>query len=147
MGSVALGRPTDYDPMILPLVSEIAKSGATMRELAERIRVEVSTLYKWKHKYPAFAEALKVHRDFADDRIVDTLYSKATEGDNTAMIFWLKNRRPQEWRESRDQGSSVALTVSGPAAERLLSQLTQSIQPSPINPPTIDCKLNDNGDK
>ena len=35
----------------------------------------------------------------SDERVVDSLYRKALGGDTTAMIFWLKNRRPSEWRD------------------------------------------------
>ena len=38
----------------------------------------------------------------ADDVIVQCLHDAAKDGNITAMIFWLKNRRPVEWRDKHD---------------------------------------------
>ena len=40
--------------------------------------------------------------------MVDSLYSKALAGDVTACIFWLKNRRPSEWRDVQNIEASTA---------------------------------------
>src|ERR1017187_9015210 len=41
-------------------------------------------------------------RAAADEVVIKALYTKATvDKDTTAMIFWLKNRRPREWRDRR----------------------------------------------
>jgi len=37
--------------------------------------------------------------DASDERVVDSLYKNALAGNVTAQIFWLKNRRPSEWRD------------------------------------------------
>ena len=40
--------------------------------------------------------------------IIKCLYTKATvDKDTTAMIFWLKNRRPREWRDRRELEMAV----------------------------------------
>lgn len=39
--------------------------------------------------------------------IVFSLYSKAIAGDVTACIFWLKNRRPREWRDVQHLDQAV----------------------------------------
>ena len=36
------------------------------------------------------------------------MYKSALEGNVTAMIFWLKNRRPDKWRDKQE--SKVDLT-------------------------------------
>jgi transposase-like protein len=141
MATLSAGRPTEYDPSILESVAELAESGATDQQLADYIGVDRSTLYRWKHRYPAFRDALKTSKDVCDTRIERTLYEKADSGDVTSMIFWLKNRRPQEWRESRESGSALSLTVSGPLAERLAERLAPMLSSSTTTeaiPTTID---------
>ena len=34
-------------------------------------------------------------------------------GDTTAQIFWLKNRKPEEWRDKRDVDSKVEIESDG----------------------------------
>jgi hypothetical protein len=48
---------------------------------------------------PELREALKRGRDASDERVVESLYRKALTGDVAACCFWLKNRRPSEWRD------------------------------------------------
>ena len=100
------GRPSDYSPEILPVVAELALAGATDEEIADSIEVNKSTLYRWKHRYPEFREALKSNKELCDERIERTLFKKASEGDVTSMIFWLKNRKSQEWRDRTDHSHS-----------------------------------------
>ena len=45
-----------------------------------------------------FAAAVSAGRDIADDRVQYSLYRSACEGNVTACIFWLCNRRPDRWR-------------------------------------------------
>ena len=100
-------------------------NGATDAELAHEFDVSVQTLYNWRAKYPQFLEALKIPKAIADERVERSLFERATgytresvkifcgkDGqvteapflehvppDPTAMIFWLKNRKPAEWRD------------------------------------------------
>lgn len=118
------GRPTSFKPEFVEQARKLASLGATDREAAEFFDVAESTLYLWKHTQPEFSEALKVGKEVADERVIQSLYRKAVgytydavkmhvvEGvvaitpysehvppSDTAGIFWLKNRRPNEWRD------------------------------------------------
>lgn len=105
------GRPSDYSPEILPNIAELAIAGATDVQLAETIGIDISTLYRWKNRYPEFREALKENKEVADARVEQTLYRKALEGSETSMIFWLKNRKPAEWRDKHDIEHSGGLQL------------------------------------
>lgn len=122
------GNQTKYDPDIHPtLVRGLARSGYTSVEIAEKLQVSKSTLYKWRQKYPELRDSLKEGRDFADNMVEDALYKsalgfrrktikkrKTPQGvtieevqedvppNATAIIFWLKNRRPEQWRDKRE---------------------------------------------
>ena len=51
--------------------------------------------------------ALKRGREASDERVVDSLYKNALGGNVTAQIFWLKNRRPDQWRDVQHLDQAV----------------------------------------
>ena len=122
------GRPTKFKPEYVEQARKLAALGATDREVADFFGVKESTLHLWKHVHPEFSEALNLGKDPADKRVKQSLYRRAIgyshddvhvstyEGkvtltpivkhyppDPTSMIFWLKNRRKDEWREKPDE--------------------------------------------
>jgi hypothetical protein len=46
-------------------------------------------------------------REASDDRVEESLYRNALAGNTTAQIFWLKNRRPDRWRDVQQLQSEV----------------------------------------
>lgn len=125
------GRPTDYDPSICETARKVALLGATDVEIADILDIATSTLYLWKVMHPEFSEAIKAGKEIADSRVERSLYQKAigytfesekifnnsgeivraptrehVPPDTTAGIFWLKNRKPDEWRDKQDLNHS-----------------------------------------
>lgn len=98
-----VGRKTKYDDFIdrkgLVLVEGWARDGLTDLQIAKNIGVAMSTFCDWKNKHPEFSEALKRSKDVADYEVENALFKKAKMGDVTAQIFWLKNRKPKQWRD------------------------------------------------
>lgn len=126
------------------LVEGLARRGLTDDQIAEHIGVTRKTLYEWRRKYPAFAVALAHNKDEADLQVEKSLFQRALgydytetkeirEGkklvktektvkhiapDVTAQIFWLKNRRPDLWRDKREhhhEGSLPLVVVTDEA--------------------------------
>lgn len=97
---------------------KLALLGLTDEEMAVAFDVAVSTIYKWKLDHPDFREALQDGKIKADANVARSLYKKALEGDTTSAIFWLKNRRPKDWRDKREttlqnpDGTSIMQGVS-----------------------------------
>ena len=98
-----VGRKTKYDDFIdrkgLVLVEGWARDGLTDLQISKNIGVAMSTFCDWKNKHPEFSEALKRSKDVADYEVENALFKKAKLGDVTAQIFWLKNRKPKQWRD------------------------------------------------
>ncbi len=119
------GRPTKYKPEYTSIAKKLCELGATDNDVAEALEIHTATLYRWRNEYPEFCEALKVGKAKTDDRVEMALYRRAVgytheavkifqfqgqevvvpyreivQPDTTAAIFWLKNRRPEQWRAS-----------------------------------------------
>lgn len=113
----------------LLLLGAWARDGLTDKDMANNIGIGESTFFDWKHKHPEFLEVLKKNKEVADIIVENALYKRAIgydyeevktitsadgvvmqktitkkhiPADITAQIFWLKNRRPNIWRDKLD---------------------------------------------
>lgn len=120
------GRPPLYDPDKNKAVGALCALGATDNDIADFLEVDPVTIWRWKGEYPEFCKLLTRGKELADDMVHQRLFSRAVgyshsatkvfmpsgaekpvyapyiehiPPDVTAQIFWLKNRRPKEWRE------------------------------------------------
>lgn len=80
-----------------------ARNGLTNEQIASNMSIGITTLWEWRKKSTKIANALKIGKDEADIQVENALYKAALEGNTTAMIFWLKNRRSKEWRDKIQQ--------------------------------------------
>ena len=124
VGSI-LGRPTKYDPKLCESVGVLAAGGATDGEIADALKINAATLYRWKAAYPEFSMALQAGKDACDERVERSLFARAVgytydtikimqhEGvpvivahkehmapDVGAAKHWLHNRRGKYWKEA-----------------------------------------------
>lgn len=83
----------------LTLLEGWARAGLIDEQIANNMGIATSTYYDWKNKYPEFAEALKKNKDIVDYEVENALLKNALDGNVTAQIFWLKNRKKNEWRD------------------------------------------------
>lgn len=95
------GRPSKLDKIDLKQVEVLAGYGFKDTEIAGILGIAESSLNNYK-KNPKFMESLKTGKDKADAQVARALFLNALEGNVTAQIFWLKNRRPQDWRDKVD---------------------------------------------
>lgn len=125
-----MARPSKYKPEFAEQARKLCLLGATDQEIADFFEVEVRTVYRWKGEFEEFCQALKAGKEEADTRVERSLYQQAIgyEQDEvkifmpggadkpvyapyrakvapnvTAAIFWLKNRRSQDWRDKTEQ--------------------------------------------
>ena len=98
------GRKSDFRPEYILIAKACARFGAIEDEIANELNIGPATLDRWKQKYPEFRCALKAGKEASDDRVERSLYQLAIgwngqPPNTTAAIFWLKNRRPDRWRD------------------------------------------------
>ena len=95
------------EPDGLLLLEGWARDGLTDEQIAENIGITATTLYEWKNRFPEISEALKKGKEVVDYQVENALLNKALGGDTTAQIFWLKNRRPDKWRDKPVEKTDV----------------------------------------
>ena len=87
----------------LLLLEGWARDGLTDEQIAKNMGISVKTLFNWKTSYLPILQALKKGKEVVDYEVENALLSSALEGNTTAQIFWLKNRRPDKWRDKQKE--------------------------------------------
>lgn len=109
----------------LILLEGWARDGLTYEQIAHNMGIGLTTLKEWRQKEPTIQSALKKGKEVVDIEVENALLKRAlgytitlkkqkvdkegcvhdlledvhVPGDTTAQIFWLKNRRKQQWRD------------------------------------------------
>lgn len=87
----------------LLLLEGWARDGLTDEQIAKNMGISVKTLYRWQEQYSQICQSLKKGKEVVDYQVENALLSSALEGNTTAQIFWLKNRRPDKWRDKQKE--------------------------------------------
>ena len=88
-----IGRPQIViDEDLCKKAETLAAQGLIMEQIANVLGMSETTLYDKKDKFSEFSQAIKRGKDKDIASITSALFTKARNGDNTAMIFYLKNR-------------------------------------------------------
>ena len=86
----------------LQLLEEWSTQGLYIKEIAAKMGISVATVYDWMNKNPEIAAAIKKGRDKSIDMVENALFKSAINGNVTAMIFYLKNRAPERYKDRVD---------------------------------------------
>ena len=84
------------------LLESWARDGLTEAQIAGNMGISARTLLNWRKRSVPIFLALKRGKEVSDYEVENALFKSALEGNVTAMIFWLKNRRPDKWRDRQD---------------------------------------------
>lgn len=87
----------------LLLLEGWARDGLTDEQIAKNMGISAKTLWDWKNKHSNICNALKKGKEVVDYEVENALLSSALEGNTTAQIFWLKNRRPDKRRDKQKE--------------------------------------------
>jgi hypothetical protein len=107
------GRPPIYRPEFAKQVTNYCLLGATNEELGRVFGVDERTINRWLVTKPEFCQAAKDGREVADANVANSLYRKALNGDTAAAFIWLKNRRPDLWRDKKEVDSTSKVKIGG----------------------------------
>ena len=154
---MAGGRPTTYKPENAEIAHHACMLGATNESLAERFGVCRRTIDNWIATIPEFSDAVRRGREVADASVVGALFARATgmeqkmtkvfchrgqpvtanytvqlPPDVRACMFWLRNRRPEQWLENRPL---VARKEAPDWARQLAAASARALAPTAGPPP------------
>ena len=131
---MAKGKYQEWlEPEGLLKIEGWARDGLTDEKISEKMQINVATLYRWKNDYCEICEALKRGKEVVDRQVENALLKRAlgyeyeevkekfengicvertitkkeVVADTTAQIFWLKNRKPDEWRDKPEAEQST----------------------------------------
>lgn len=132
-----------------------ARDGLTDDQIAYNMGIARSTLNNWKIKFPDVLDSLKLGKEVIDRKVENALLKRAlgfeyievtkelteigmevtkevtkqVSPDTTAQIFWLKNRKPVEWRDRKETEVSGSLNVqNNPYDELTVEELKKLIE-------------------
>lgn len=130
-------------PEGLLLIEAWARDGLTDEQIAHNMGISKATLYNYKRDHLDILEALKNGKEVIDIEVENALLKRAlgyqykevkteeydTEDgpgkrvtttvkevvpDTTAQIFWLKNRKPEVWRDKQNVELSGEIKTNNP---------------------------------
>lgn len=95
------------------------------KDLIDSERREFENRYKLDHPEASLQEVkdAAIKAIPTRERIVFLEVDKQVAPDTTAGIFWLKNRKPQEWRDRKETEISGGLNVNNPFADLTTEEL------------------------
>jgi len=102
-----VGRPKfEVTPEVLENTKRFMAQGLTREQCAASLGISVATFYVYQAEYSEFSEAIKSGEAEGIQQVTNALYEKATiDRDNTAMIFFLKNRAG--WVDKKEVATTV----------------------------------------
>jgi hypothetical protein len=120
--------PKTFYPKYCTQAKKLCRMGATDKEIAGFFNISQKLLNAWRNDNPKFEEAIINGRLMADAEVANSLYHRAIgymhddtdvrlvngavektiikkyyPPDSTAMIFYLKNRQPDKWKEKVEE--------------------------------------------
>ena len=96
-----------------------ARDGLADTQIARNMGISYSTFKEWLHRFPSILATLKKGKAPVDVEVENALLKRAkgyrytevtTEYemvDTGAAAFWLKNRRPDRWKDKREEQIQV----------------------------------------
>ena len=111
--------------------------GATDEQIAEALEVTKQTLHNWRKKHAEFFDMVKKAKALPDNLVEQALFKRATGAkvneqkvvfqdgepkvhdlekeyppDTAAAFIWLKNRRPEKWRDKHEVEHSGNVVIN-----------------------------------
>jgi hypothetical protein len=134
--TVAGGRPSKYysnvEPKLL-LIEAWCRDGLTEAQICDNLDVSQESFIQYKKQFPELVEVLKKGKEVIDIMVENALLkaalgyeyeetketadgfersTKMAHPNTTALIFWLKNRKPQQWRDKQEVDMNAIVEYS-----------------------------------
>jgi hypothetical protein len=131
------GQPTKFNESILKEIVYLAAQGKTIEEIATTLKVSSRVIYFWQKQHEEYFQTLKIARELPDNMVEASLFQRAIgftqetpmerivfgekikwtqrqyfPPDPVACFFWLKNRRPANWKDKLEVGPATDVELN-----------------------------------
>lgn len=134
-----MARPSKYETHVQPklmLIEAWARDGLTDADMCKNLDIGKDAFIDYKKRYPELSEVLTRGKEVIDVMVENALLKaalgydyteeelnkmtgdpielrKVAHPNTTALIFWLKNRKPKEWRDRQeiDHSGKIGVTI------------------------------------
>jgi hypothetical protein len=146
------GRPSKINSINLEQLKKLYLANWTDKQVSDFFDINEETLNAWKKKYPKLSKSIKDWKIEADRVVERSLYERSKgyqheedkifcengkvtivptihhyPPDPTSMIFWLKNRQPEKWREKTEIDLGLKENLMEKFNQLDVSQLKQKL--------------------
>ena len=131
-------RVKPYDPAYCDLIQQLALLGATRQQMADTLKVSVSTLYCWRDEFPEFRAAMEPPLEVMTAEVERSLYRRAVgydyngvkvlsggpalppvlvpivehmPGDVKAQTTWLQAHKPETYQKDSASASATIIQI------------------------------------
>tara|TARA_R110000822_G_scaffold65687_3_gene160797 strand:- start:566 stop:946 length:381 start_codon:yes stop_codon:yes gene_type:complete len=114
-----MGRPAfEITQEVIEKSEKLAAQGLTLEQISKVLGICYQTLNEKRKEFNELSEAIKRGQAKGVAQVTNKLYGKALEGDNTAMIFYLKNRDSDNWKDRVESRSEITIKEKDPAKRK-----------------------------
>ena len=107
----------------LTLVEGWARDGLTDEQISNNLGISKTTFYKFKDEHSELSELLKKGKEVVDYQVENALLKNALDGNVTAQIYWLNNRKPKQWKNKRENAENNNEEIT--KVEQLLNKIKE----------------------
>ena len=133
---IKMARPSKYHTHVFPKLETIqgwARQGLSYEQIARNLGVAESTFYEYKKMFPELSESLRRGEEDAVMEVENALFKSAigftytedaltksgqvvevtkySKPNVSAITFFLKNKRPEQWKEKQEIQAEVSQCV------------------------------------
>jgi len=114
-------------PEILKDIEQMAASGLNEQDIAWNIGLHPTTFSEKKSDYEDLEESISRGRARGVRRVTSALVEQAEAGNTQAAVFYLKNRRPDQWNDIQAV-SQIQVNLGRLSDSQLLDELRKDPQ-------------------
>lgn len=144
------GKYIRFTDKVREIIKTLARKGFTDVEMSEIVGITERTFNNWKTKNADFFQSLKEWKEKPDKEVERSLFERAMgyehpedkifnhageplvvptikhyPPDTTAIIFWLKNRQPDKWRDVKAMQHEGEINMKHDLSNRLEKALNE----------------------
>lgn len=147
-----VGRPTIFSAELSEKICKFVQEGKSTEQIADILCINPRTIYFWMSNNKEFLQNIKEARQAACEIVEASLYHRAIgysvpeekvfcnangevtthvtmkhyPPDPTAMIFWLKNRQPEKWKDKTEIEQTGTVLIGAASREQMIELVQEA---------------------